>query len=123
MMGNAKKIIFAVDDMPEVLTSINAVLKNDYDIRCVTDAKSALAALESVMPNLILLDMEMPGMSGLEFLETIQKNDKLKNVPVVFLTSNSETKTAQKAISKGAKGYIIKPFSPDELLKTVTFFS
>ncbi|MDR2467474.1 MAG: response regulator [Spirochaetaceae bacterium] len=118
-----KKIILAVDDMPEALASINAALKEIYDIRCVTDVKSARAALETITPSLLLLDIEMPGVSGLEFLDELQHNEKFKNIPVVFLTANSEDKTSQKAVRKGAKGYIIKPFTPEILRESVAFFS
>ena len=122
-MASEKKIILAVDDTPEALRTISAILKKDYDVRCVTDAKAALAALASITPHLLLLDMEMPGMSGMDFLKELQKSEQYKNIPIVFLTANSEEKTAQTAIKCGAKGYIIKPFTPEALLESVAFFS
>ncbi|GMO31752.1 MAG: response regulator [Spirochaetaceae bacterium] len=118
-----KKVILAVDDMPEVLSSINAVLKNDYDVRCAPDVESARTALQKIMPDLLLLDIKMPGVSGFDFFQELQKDDTFKKVPVVFLTANSEEETARKAIQGGAKGYIIKPFTPELLLESVSFFS
>ncbi|MDR2864080.1 MAG: response regulator [Spirochaetaceae bacterium] len=118
-----KKIILCVDDMPEVLTNINAVLKKSYDVRSAIDAKSAFAILETTKIDLLLLDIEMPGTNGIDFFEKLQKDEKFKNIPVVFITANSEDKTVQKVIKKGAKGYITKPFNPETLLDSVAFFS
>lgn len=123
MAMDNKKIILCVDDMPEVLTNINAVLKKSYDVRSAIDAKSALAILETTKIDLLLLDIEMPGTNGIDFFEKLQKDEKFKNIPVVFITANSEDKTVQKAIKKGAKGYITKPFNPATLLDSVAFFS
>jgi CheY-like chemotaxis protein len=117
-----KKIILAVDDMPEVLSNINAVLQDKYDMRLAVDATSAESALESVAVDLMLLDVEMPGMSGIKFLEKIQKEKKYKNIPVIFLTANKDDKTVKEALQKGAKGYIVKPFSPESLVESVAFF-
>ncbi|MDR2842323.1 MAG: response regulator [Spirochaetaceae bacterium] len=117
-----KKIVLAVDDMPEVLSSINAILQEKYDVRLAVDANAATEALESVSVDLVLLDVEMPGMSGLQFIEKLQKDAKFKSIPVVFITANKENKTVQEALKKGAKGYIVKPFSPESLLESVEFF-
>lgn len=119
----SKKVVLAVDDMPEALASINAVLKNDYDIRCAPNVEGARSVLQKVKPDLLLLDIEMPGVSGLDFFQELQKNETYKDVPVVFLTANTGEDTARKAIQAGAKGYIIKPFTPESLLESVTFFS
>ncbi|GHV83715.1 hypothetical protein AGMMS50212_10550 [Spirochaetia bacterium] len=121
-MANGKKVILAVDDMKEVLTNINAILQDKYDIRLAIDAKSAMAALETINVDLILLDVEMPGMSGIKFLEKLQKEEKYKNIPVVFITANNGDKTVNDAVKKGAKGYIVKPFLPEDLLSSVQFF-
>jgi CheY-like chemotaxis protein len=70
----------------------------------------------------MLLDVEMPGMTGLEFLEKLQSNPEHKRIPVVFITSNKEDAVIKKAITKGAKGYVTKPFTPDALQESVQFF-
>lgn len=122
-MAEAKKIVLAIDDMPETLASVRVILKDKYDVRCISDAKTALAALPSLKPSLILLDIEMPGMSGIEFLEELKKNESLSVIPVICLTANTDGQTAQKAIRDGAKGYIVKPITPESLLESVAFFS
>ncbi|MDR1147142.1 MAG: response regulator [Spirochaetaceae bacterium] len=117
-----KEIVLAVDDMPEVLQSINAILCQDYDVRLAVDAASALAVLKIADVDLILLDVEMPGMSGIEFLDKLQNDSAYKAIPVVFITANSEDSVIKTAIAKGAKGYVTKPFSQSALLESVQFF-
>ncbi|MDR2660339.1 MAG: response regulator, partial [Spirochaetaceae bacterium] len=87
MRGKGKKIVLAVDDMPEVLQSINSILGDEYDVRLAVDAASAQEFLKISKVDLMLLDVEMPGMTGLEFLEKLQSNPEHKRIPVVFITS------------------------------------
>lgn len=122
MPDTGKKIVLCVDDMPEVLMNINAILKNQYDVRSAIDIASALRVLETTHVDLLLLDIEMPEMSGIDFFAKLQKDARYQNIPVVFLTADTENKTAQKAIKKGAKGYLTKPVSPAALLESVSFF-
>lgn len=121
-MQTGKKIVLAIDDMPEVLQGIGAILQDKYDVRLSRDAASAQSVLEKTKADLILLDFEMPGMSGITFLEKLQKDPVLKDIPVVFITVNRDTALVKKAIKKGAKGYIVKPFPPETLLESVAFF-
>lgn len=118
----AKKIVLAVDDMPEALGSITAALNNKYDVRSANSAAAAREALKAITPDIILLDIEMPDVSGLDFFKELQADAKLKTTPIVFLTANSEEDIAQKAIQQGAKGYIIKPFTSESLLESLAFF-
>ncbi|MDR3301506.1 MAG: response regulator [Spirochaetaceae bacterium] len=117
-----KKTILGVDDMPEMLTNINAILKKDYDVRTAIDVQSALKILETTKIDLLLLDVEMPTLSGFDFFEKLQKDEALKDIPVVFITANADDETAQKAIKKGVQGYLTKPVSPAALLDAVAFF-
>ena len=68
---------------------------------------------------MILLDIEMPIMSGIQTLEIIRSNEPFKNIPVMFLTANSDTETVALASSLGVIDYVIKPFMPQELLDRV----
>ncbi|MDR2343591.1 MAG: response regulator [Spirochaetaceae bacterium] len=121
-MDIKKNIVLAVDDMPEVLQCINSILQDSYDVRLAVNAASAQEVLKSTNVDLILLDVEMPGMSGLAFLEKLQKNETYKSIPVVFITSSSDDKVVKTAIKSGAKGYITKPFTPEALRESVEFF-
>ena len=117
-----KNIILAVDDMPEVLQCIISILQDSYDVRLAVDVSSAEEVLKSTQVNLILLDVEMPGMSGLAFLKKLQENEEYKKIPVVFITSHNDDKIVKTAIKNGAKGYITKPFTSDALRESVEFF-
>ena len=117
-----KNTVLAVDDTPEVLQCIDTILQDNFDVRLAVNADSAQEVLKTTPVDLILLDVEMPGMSGLALLEKLQKNEAYKKIPVVFITSNMDDKIVKTAIKKGAKGYIVKPFNSEVLLESVKFF-
>ena len=71
------------------------------------------------IPDVILLDLNMPVMGGLEFLKTVKANAKLKSIPVIMVTIESEMKYVMEAISEGAIGYLIKPFTAESFRKSV----
>jgi CheY-like chemotaxis protein len=111
-----EKTILAIDDTPEILESLSGILGNDYDMRLAKTASAAWTVLRLTEVNLILLDIEMPGMSGFDFLETINSTRmEYKHIPVIFISSNAEQETVDKAMRMGAAGYIIKPFFPQKL--------
>jgi CheY-like chemotaxis protein len=118
----AKKIIMAVDDMPVNLAAIRNILSRDYDVRPIKSAKAALLVLNTVKVDLILLDIEMPEMSGFEFLDRIRNNPEYteqKNIPVIFITSHGAEDMAARARSGGAQDYVVKPFEPAVLLEKI----
>jgi two-component system chemotaxis response regulator CheY len=79
----------------------------------------ALAALQSKKPDLILSDINMPAMNGLEFVKKLQEVDGMKDVPVVMITTEASESHVVEALSYGAKGYIRKPFTPDQVKEHV----
>jgi CheY-like chemotaxis protein len=118
----AKKIILAVDDMPVNLAAVRNILGRDYDVRPIKSAKTALLMLKTVKVDLILLDIEMPEMSGFEFLDRIRNNpehSEQKDIPVIFITSHAAEDTAVRARAGGAQGYVVKPFEPAALLEKI----
>ena len=115
-----RKIILAVDDMPESLTLLRSILKDYFDIRVAKSAKMALGLLNNLQVALILLDIEMPGMSGFEFLRQVNVKDSLnKDTPVIFVTSHADKKFISQALDNGAKGYLLKPIKADALYKKI----
>ena len=110
-----RKIILVVDDSSANLQLCKGLLDNEYDVRLAKSGKMALAALTRVRPDVILLDIEMPDMTGFEVLETINKDPDNKNIPVIFVTSHASEKLVIKAVGHGASDYIVKPFPPDLL--------
>jgi CheY-like chemotaxis protein len=120
--GEVKEIILAVDDMPTCLAAIRTSLRNDFDIRLVKSPKAALAMLNTVKVDLILLDIEMPEMTGFEFLDLLRNNPEhpeQKNIPVLFVTVHEMSDFAARMVSRGVQGYVSKPIIPHVLLEKV----
>jgi PleD family two-component response regulator len=111
----AKKVIMAVDDMPSNLMKIKEILGNLYDVRLAKNAHMALSMLNRFDIDLILLDIEMPGMSGFEFMETCKEDYTRSKIPVIFVTSHATKDFVVRAAQAGARDYIAKPFDPETL--------
>lgn len=114
-----KKIILAVDDMAVSLSTIRTILQNDYDVRLAKSTTMALEILKTLDISLILLDIEMPEISGLELVGILKKSPEFKKIPVIFVTSYANPHFIDQAMSFEAEGYIVKPFIPDALIKRV----
>ena len=99
------------------------ILKKDtqYKILKANSGMQCIRTLQGGEENidLILLDIQMPGMDGIKTMELIQKHDYWKNIPVIFLTASSDRDTVMKAGKLGAAGYVKKPFEPKDLLQRV----
>jgi CheY-like chemotaxis protein len=119
--AGTKKIIFAVDDMPLNLTAIRNILHNDFDIRLAKSPVAALTMLNAVTVDLAWVDVEMPEMSGFEFVGRLRSNPthpEQKNIPVIFVTSHETPDILERIASSGA-AYVAKPVIPEMLLEKV----
>jgi putative two-component system response regulator len=114
-----RKIILAVDDMSMNLRTIKVNLEKLFDVRLAKSGELALSILKNTRVDLILLDIEMPDMSGFEVLGFIKKLPNLKDIPVIFVTSHVSTELITRAMKSGAVDYIMKPFDPDVLVRKV----
>jgi DNA-binding response OmpR family regulator len=110
-----KKKILVVDDEPHISNLIKLTLRDRYDVYEAYTGEEAFQKLEEITPDLILLDIMMSGMDGFQVIQKIRTQERLKNVPVVFLTARSQLHDKMKAIELGADDYITKPFDPIEL--------
>jgi CheY-like chemotaxis protein len=116
--GEEKQIVLAVDDDEIHLELTKAFLENDYDITTVKSCEEALKLLyQGLAPNVILLDLVMPGTDGWQTYERIRGISKLHNVPVAIFTASDDKADRDRAEKMGASDYIKKPASKDELLK------
>ncbi|MDR2943397.1 MAG: diguanylate cyclase [Treponema sp.] len=113
-----KKII-AVDDNIENLTALKDTLKEIYEVYPSNSAAKMFELLEHIMPDLILLDVEMPGMNGYEAAKKLKDNEKYKNIPIMFLTIMDDTKSEMVGLKLGAIDYIHKPFISALLLQRI----
>jgi putative two-component system response regulator len=116
-MKNERQIIFLVDDNMANLTAGKNMLKAYYDIFSIPSGAKLFEILEKVTPDLILLDIEMPGMNGYEAIKKLKEEKKTRDIPVIFLTARDDPVSELEGLSLGAIDYIFKPFSPPLLLK------
>jgi len=117
--SNNKKIIFLVDDNTTNLTTAEDVLSNQYRLISLTSAAKMFAALGKFKPDLILLDVEMPEMSGFEAMKKLKSNDLYSQIPVIFLTGCTDPVSEARGIELGAVDFILKPFSVPVLLNRI----
>lgn len=106
--------ILVVDDTPENLQVITKAIRKDYHVRAVTSGDKALKICNSInQPDLILLDIMMPEMSGIEVFKTLKSHARTQHIPVIFLTALSQTQHIVEGLKMGAVDYITKPFIPE----------
>ena len=114
--GFSKKRILAVDDTAIILTRISDILRNDFDVITVNSGARALRFLEQEKPDLILLDYLMPVHNGAAVLKDIQSRVETKNIPVFFLTGQTDADTIRECLALHPAGYIVKPVAKTALL-------
>jgi len=111
------KKILTVDDSPSVRKMVEFSLKSKgYEMGSAGDGIEALELLEQDQFDAVVLDVNMPRMNGLEFLEKIKNHDDFAAIPVIMLTTEGQDEDRDKAMALGATAYIIKPFKPTQLL-------
>lgn len=118
----SKKRILVVDDEPIILRSIKIWLGDDYDLYLVNSGEMALQLLDMHPIDLVLLDYKMPTMDGPKVLENIRKDERLKNLPVIFLTANNDRQSVINAMQLKPDGYILKSKTPEEIKEAVSDF-
>jgi two-component system chemotaxis response regulator CheY len=115
------KTIFLVDDSATILLSISSILgKAGYSVEKASSAEEALKKFKAgVNVNLLITDLNMPGMNGIELIKEVRKLPTYKFIPILFLTTESQQARKQEAKAAGASGWIVKPATADELLNTI----
>ena len=105
--------ILVVDDTPDNLTLVNNLLKDRYRVRVAINGSKALKiAFSESPPDLVLLDVMMPGMDGFEVCRQLREHPATQSIPIIFLTAKSEMEDERKGLILGASDYITKPISP-----------
>jgi len=118
-MSLVKKTVIMVDDNITNLTIGYNILEPHYNVITLSSGTLLLKALEKKIPDLILLDVDMPDMSGFEAIKILKANENYSDIPIIFLTGKSDNTSELEGLSLGAVDYIIKPFSPPLLLKRI----
>jgi CheY-like chemotaxis protein len=117
MPGKNKKILI-VDDAPQNIAILNEILKPYYALQAATSGPAALSICRSDSPpDLLLLDIMMPGMDGFEVARQLQSSKRTRKIPIVFVTAKNEIESRLDAYESGATNYITKPFEENLVLK------
>ena len=114
--------ILAVDDSDMNLMMIEEILAPDFDLQCVKAGEDALAIAESWRPDVVLMDIMMPGMGGFEACRRLRQHDGLKHVKIIMVSAKVEVEDRLTGYECGADDYITKPFDGDELLAKIRVF-
>lgn len=111
--------IITIDDDPDILDVLLLTLADHYDVLQAKNGKEGLQIVQQKIPDLIVCDYMMPIMNGRDFCKEVKKDILLRHIPVIMLTGKGEVQDRINGIEAGADDYIVKPFSPDELLARI----
>ena len=120
-MEEKKPVILVVDDVPENRKILATIINKNtnYTVTLAPDGRSVLQAIEEDIPDLILLDIMMPGMDGYEVANVLRSKEATKDIPILFITAVTDVESVVKAFESGGIDYITKPFNKQELLARV----
>jgi two-component system alkaline phosphatase synthesis response regulator PhoP len=123
-MKNLPMKILIVDDEPDIIEILKYNLNNEgYYVKSANDGKKAVEKAKKFIPDIILLDVMMPGMDGIEACTEIKKISSLSNTRIIFLSARSEDFTQIAAFDAGADDYVTKPVKPKILIKKISSIS
>ncbi len=116
----SKNTIMVVDDDPDLVTILTIMLEqNEYNVRQAYSGVQLFSNLEGQKPDLIILDVMMPHMDGLEVLERLKADQETSSIPVILLTAQGEFENIMSGYKKGADYYITKPFTKSQLVNSI----
>lgn len=110
------RTIYHVDDDPDFLSEVRILLESRYAVRSFLEPRRFHRALRTEHADLLLVDLDMPQMSGQTLLDRIRSSVRTSELPVIFLTGRADRSSRLRGLSRGLDDYILKPFDPEELL-------
>ncbi len=120
-MVNKPLKVLVVDDEPDVVEILSYNLtKENFEVFKAYNGNEAISAAIEVLPDLIIMDIRMPELNGIEACRIIKKNETLKNIPILFLTSDNDEYTSLSAVEAGGDHYVTKPIRPAILMGMIT---
>ncbi|GHV84639.1 hypothetical protein AGMMS50230_02470 [Spirochaetia bacterium] len=119
MLENAKKTILAIDDDITILTLLRTILEGTFEVCLAKNAEIAMKILHTTRIDMILLDMKMPGLSGIELLDAIHQNTSFYYIPIIVVSSCGTPDVIVPAKKAGASDFIVKPIVPRTLLEKI----
>ncbi|MBL9003779.1 MAG: response regulator [Myxococcales bacterium] len=120
MTDQGRAHIVLAEDNADMRAFLSELLAPYYNVTTVTDGKSALTAIQSQLPDVVLADVMMPHLSGIELCRELKSDQRTRTIPVILLTARSGIDETMEGFSSGAADYLVKPFSPRELLVRVS---
>lgn len=111
--------IMAVDDDPDILELLKASLEDEYEVITAINGKEALEKLKNEVPDLLVLDYVLPDMQGPQICKILRRDPLLLHLSILMLTGKGETEDKVKGLESGADDYMVKPFSPQELIARI----
>lgn len=118
-MVRAKKSILIVDDVTTNLKCLGEICKDFYSVSMAKSGEQALSLMKKVHPNLVLLDVKMPGMDGFETMQKMFEQPEYADIPVIVLSADADESSKERSLAIGAKDYITKPYEPEVLLDKI----
>ncbi|MBI4454081.1 response regulator [Candidatus Woesearchaeota archaeon] len=119
-MEEQLKNVLIVDDEPHIVNLIKLSLNKDkYSVIGAYSAREALMHINKTTPDIVVLDLMMPGVNGYELCKALRENPKTQNIPILILSAKSQMNDKLHAIDVGADDYMTKPFDPMELIKRI----
>jgi two-component system phosphate regulon response regulator PhoB len=116
---NAKHILIVEDEQPIREMVVFALTNAGYDVEEAADARQAQASIAERLPDLILLDWMLPGISGIDYARRLKKDDLTRELPIIMLTARAEEGNKVQGLESGADDYVTKPFSPREMVARI----
>ena len=112
-----KRKILIVDDEEFILNLLrNGLTENGFDVITAPDGFEGILSVEDHKPDMVISDIMMPRLSGLDFLKALKNNKETRNLPVILISARDEVEIVQKGLSMGAVDYITKPFKINEIV-------
>ena len=115
-----KKSVVIIEDEPFIIEALTFLLENEgLDVRSISDGANAIDFIIKSKPNLVILDIMLPNVSGMKILEDIRSMDEISNLPVLMLTAKGQKKDQRAAEEAGVSKFMTKPFDNQELIENV----
>ena len=122
--NNRSKIIVGVDDVPESLALVDHIVSDaGYTFMGAGGAAECLALVARIVPQLILLDVEMPKMDGFDTCRLLRADGRLTHVPIAFLTARKSSEDVRKGMSVGGNDFVLKPFDRAKLIERLNYWT
>jgi two-component system, OmpR family, response regulator len=112
--------VVIIEDDPSYANVMEVMLQMEgFEVHCAPSGPAGMALIDSIGPDVVLCDVMMPGMDGFAVLQALKENNKIANIPFIFVSALAERSDVRRGMSEGSDDYLTKPFSADELLAAV----